>query len=315
MLNPRTRLLNIIEILTLYSDEYNIMSSDEILEKLSEFGHDITKRALADDIKTINTSVHDIIHVNSPKKGYYLARSFNQSEMNIVLRALYSSPLVSEKEVEQVKKYSRANICNPSWDLLIKTTANLNIRSAPKAISNEQIYDLELAIKEKRQVMLTLVRIDPGEKFASPEKQETVIVNPIRLGITNNTYALAFTSSVTPSKPEYIRLSRITAVKTLSCKQNNKFMSSLSKCTGYFDKAPSLESKAEEICLILRMKTADTEYIDGVFELPFQYRKEEESGYCLAKVNTPVNNRLLGCLLRVKDKIEIIQPEELKKLF
>ncbi len=315
MLNPRTRLLNIIEILTLYSDECNILSSDEILEKLSEFGHNITKRALADDIRTINDSSYDIIHVNSPKKGYYLARSFDRNSMNIVLRALYSSPIISEKEVEQIKEFSRNYICNPSWDLLIETTANLNIRSTPKAISNEQIYELECAIKDSKQVMLTLVRIEPGERFSSPEKQETVIVNPIRFGITNNTYALAFTSAVTPSKPEYIRLSRIISVKTLNSKQNNKFKSNLGKCTGYFDKSPSLASKAEEICLVLRMKNADAEYIDGVFELPFQYRKEEENGYCLAKVNTPVNNRLLGCLLRVKDKIEIIQPKELKKLF
>ena len=74
--NSRTRLLCLVEILTMYSDEHNILSADEICEKLKEYGYEVSKRNVLSDIKAINTTPIKIISVNQPKKGYYLAKEF-----------------------------------------------------------------------------------------------------------------------------------------------------------------------------------------------------------------------------------------------
>ena len=61
--SSRTRLLTLVEIMTMYSDEQNIMSIDEICEKLAEYGYEVSKRNVVADIKVINTTPVKIIQV------------------------------------------------------------------------------------------------------------------------------------------------------------------------------------------------------------------------------------------------------------
>ena len=68
--NARARLLYLVEILTMYSDEFNVLSMDEIIKKLNEYGYDVSARTILSDIKAINTTPVKVVSVSTPKKGF-----------------------------------------------------------------------------------------------------------------------------------------------------------------------------------------------------------------------------------------------------
>lgn len=312
--NPRTRLIALIDVLTIYSDEFNIISTEEILERLEEYGHSINKRVLMEDIKAIRECGFNIINVNSPKKGFYLAKNFDPKTMHILQKATYSSPLVSEDETE----YARNSIENTFGGLtlrqMLNTTLNISLKNEFENISPDNSHILRKAIAENKQVMLTVSVIEPGDTFSPSKVNKTLVVNPFFIAIGNNSVSLLFTCSSTPSKPEYIRIRRIISVKMLDCEQNRKRNFEPSECTGHFGKVPPFATSLKTRCLIFKLKTKDIEYIDHTLELPLEYRKSDQDGYCHARVNTVFNARLAGCLFHLRDKIELIEPKTLEEI-
>ena len=132
--NSRTRLLCLIEILTMYSDELNILSAEEICEKLAEYGYETSKRSVLSDIRTINTTPIKILSVNSPKKGFYLAKSYSPAASQLILEAIFASDTLSANDIEYIKTYLRRNICVPSLELVLNTSRNYNDLTAKRFI-------------------------------------------------------------------------------------------------------------------------------------------------------------------------------------
>ena len=102
--NARTRLLILIDILRLHSNEGNVLSIEEICSYLEEYGYHATKRNILADIKLINTTPHEIIYVTKPKKGYYIAKAFSQEAISLILESVFSSELLTDNDVEYIKK-------------------------------------------------------------------------------------------------------------------------------------------------------------------------------------------------------------------
>lgn len=98
----------LIEILTLYTDECNLLTIDEIIDRLGEYGYDVTRRTVLSDLKELNRTSFKVICVNSPAKGYYLAKSYSQASLHLLLEAVYSSTVLTDDDVA----ISRA-ICAP----------------------------------------------------------------------------------------------------------------------------------------------------------------------------------------------------------
>lgn len=305
-------MLALVEILTIYSDEYNIISAEEIIAHLAEYGHDVTKRILISDIKALTDSNFTIVRVSTPKKGYYLAQ--NYSAPHLALKAAYSSAILRADEAKYLEQFVKDNTCLASWGLIKDTTERFNIKASEDNLSLDNIYSLMLSIKNEKQVSLTVSRIVPGDRFSESEAEEQLIVNPLKLGISNYSVSLIFTNPLTPSKAEYIPLRRIKAIKPLNSVQNNRYTGSMKNCTGYFDFMPSKPCTAKSDWLILRFRTEDVELIDSALSLPIQFRKDPEEGFCNAKLFTVFDDRLLGCLLRIRDKIEIISPDSIAEI-
>lgn len=312
--SPRTRLIALIEILTIYSDEFNIVSANEILEKLAEYGHEINKRVLMEDIKALKDSGLHIVSVSSPKRGFYLAKAFDPKTMHIIQKAVYSSPLVSESEIEYTKNSIENSFGGMTLQQMVNTTINISQKHSFESISPDNVHLLRKAISENKQVMLTVSVIDPGDTFSPSRVNKILVVNPYLIGISNNGASLLFTCSSTPSKPEYIRIRRIVSVKSLDCVQNRKKIFDPKDCTGHFGKVPPFATNLKKRCLIIKLKNKDIEYVDHILELPVEYRKAEQEGYCYARVNTIFNGRLAGCLLHLRDKIELIEPKTLEEI-
>lgn len=312
--NARTRLLVLVEILTMYSDENNILSLGEICDFLQDYGYEVSKRNVLADIKAINTTPIKIISVAKPKKGFYIVKNFSQDAIRLILEAVFSSDILSEDETEYIKKYLRRSSCIPTVDLILNTTLNLNSYAPKKKPSSEVIDGLRLAIRDKKQAVLTVSRSSPGDTFSDARKLETVTVNPVTLIVADGNIALIFTRDGTPKKPEFINMPRIEKVDVIK-NEATEFTDDLVAATNYFDGSHSEVSYYFREWLLIRFRTEHIELIENRFSSPVQYRKDEKEGYCNAKVYTTFDDKLLGWLFALSDKVEIIAPQRIRQMF
>lgn len=310
----RTRLIVLVEILTMYSDENNILSLDEICEHMHNYGYDTSKRNIMADIKAINTTQIKIVSVSKPKRGYYIVKNFSQDAVSLILEAIFSSDNLSEDETDYIKKYLRRNVCIPTLDLILSTTINLNSYAPKRKISSENLNSLRLAIRDKKQIVLTVSRSNPGDTFSDSVDYESVSVNPVILTVADGIVTLVFTRTKSPEKAEFVKLTRIKEVK-ITESESVEFNSDLISAVSYFDGSPPEISYYFKEWLIMRFPSEYIELVENRFNTPVQYRKDETEGYCNAKVFTVFDDKLLGWLFALSDKIEIVAPLKIKQMF
>ncbi len=312
--NSRTRLLCLIEILTMYSDVQNILSAEEICEKLAEYGYEVTKRSVLSDIRTINTTPIKIISVSKPKKGYYLAKSYSPAASQLILEAIFSSDMLSAEDVEYIKTYLRRNICVPSLELVLNTTRNYNDLTAKRDISIDALYNIRVAIRDRKKIRLEVSRIVPGDYFSSTERLETITVSPLFIAVANSSIALTFTHGETADIAEYINISRICSATVLQ-EDAAEIIGDPETVINYFDRQPIEYYNYKARWLIIEFKESDLEIVESYFRAPVQYRKAEKDGYYIAKVCTVINRELIGWLFLNSDKFTILAPDSLYELF
>lgn len=312
--NSRTRLLCLIEILTIYSDELNILSAEEICEKLAEYGYEASKRSVLSDIRTINTTPFKIIGVTKPKKGFYLAKSYSPAASLLILEAIFASDMLSEDDVEYIKIYLRRNICVPSLELVLNTTRNYNDLTAKREISVEVLYNIRVAIRDRKKVKLDISRITPGDFFSNTERIEEMTVTPLYIAVANGGIALVFIRDNTPGTAEYLNISRIRnavitdEIAVITEKEPEEVIN-------FFDRQRIEYYNYKARWLILEFRESDLEIVESYFRAPVQYRKTDKEGFCLAKVYTVINRELIGWLFLNSDKLTILAPDGLYELF
>lgn len=314
VLSSRTRLLSLVEIMTMYSDEQNILSIDEICEKLAEYGYEITKRIVVADIKTINTTPIKIIQVNKPKKGYYLAKSFSQAAINMILEAVYSSPLLSEENCNYIENYLRRNTCLATLDLILNTTEHFRTCTPQRKSCINSLYNIRVAIREKKQAEITVARTVIGDSFSQSEIYETITVNPVKITASNGISALVFTRPETSDKAEFVNLPRIKSAD-ITDKSSAKFEGDLLSAVNMFTGEKIFSNARDPEWLLIKFKCEYREFIRNCFSSPVYFRKSEHENYCIAKVMTIIDNNLIGLLFTHNDKIEIIKPDSLRDFF
>ena len=175
----------LIEILTLYTDECNLLTIDEIIDRLGEYGYDVTRRTVLSDLKELNRTSFKVICVNSPAKGYYLAKSYSQASLHLLLEAVYSSTVLTDDDVADLQSHLRSTACIPTLELLAETTENLNFRTSKVGVPVDILRTIRLAIHTGKRIRLSLLHSVPGDSFAYACDTETITVNPWRIVITS----------------------------------------------------------------------------------------------------------------------------------
>lgn len=314
IISSRTRLLCLVEIMTMYSDEHNIMSIEEICEKLTEYGYEASKRNIVADIKVINTTPVKIIQVNKPKKGYYLAKSFSQAAINMILEAVYSSPLLSEENFNYIENYLRRNTCLATLDLILDTTEHFRACLPYRRSSIDSLYNIRIAIRDKKQTEITVARTVIGDSFSQAEIFETITVNPIKITACNGISAFVFTRKESPDKAEFVNLLRIKSAD-ITDKPSEKFDGELFSALNMFTGEKLYSNAHDPEWILMKFRQEDAEFVRNCFSYPVYFRKAEDEGFCLAKMLTVIDNSLIGTLFAHSDKIEIIKPDSLRDFF
>lgn len=311
--NSRTRLLCIVEILTMYSDEMNIISAEEICEKLGEYGYEASKRSVLSDIRIINTTSVKIISVSSPKKGFYLAKSSFPSASRMIIDAVFSSDLFTADEIEYIKSYLKESICVPSLKLVLATTKNFSSPAFKKGVQAELLYGIRVAVKNRKKLDLTVSRIVPGNYFSPSKKLEKITVNPLYIAAANRMLFLIFIRDEKSLHAECINIFRINSA---IMKDEPAFIPQKipTEITNYFDGRTVDYCNCEARWIILEFHESDTEFVESHFRESVQYRKSEKAGFCTAKIFTVISDELIGWLFLNSDKVTVLAPDSLYEL-
>lgn len=309
-IGARARLLLIVDILNVYSNESNVLSIEEICSHLEKYGISATKRSVAADIKSINTTTHKIIYVNNPKKGYYIVRDYTLSSIDTLLTAIYSSDMLSETDRRNAEKTLRHIMSISTGDLLLNTTEKVSAEVPREPVSWKNIMALRHAIHLKKRVLITYTVTSPGDKFSSVEAEGSMEVNPLKIAISANSILLVF-SQLDSKQAECMHICRIKKVETLSA-DAQPYYGSIDDAKGFFTGSLIKDRHKITEWVFLKFRREHTEFVKNFFDSPVQIRKDENEGYCIAKVYSILDERLVGWLLSFSDKVEIVAPQQLR---
>lgn len=311
--SARTRLLTIVDILKVYSNESNVLSIEEICTHLEKYGYEATKRNVVADIKSINTTPYKIIYVTKPKKGYYLVRDFTLSAAESLMTAVYSSERLSESDRKNARNALQRILSLPTNELLLSTTERVSPDIPHESLSWENIMSLRAAVFRKKKVRITVSLTEIGDSFDSVEDEEFLTVTPVKIAISPNSTLFVFTNGDS-SQAFCIHLCRIRKVEILNDDAED-FTGNIDDAIGYFSGTVIKNRHKTAKWVFLRLKTEDAELVRNYFDAPVKLRKDDVEGYCIAKVFTVLDERFIGWLLCYGDKIEIIAPNGLRDYF
>ncbi len=309
-IGARARLLHIVDILNVYSNESNVLSIEEICSHLEKYGITATKRSVVADIKSINSTTHKIIYVTNPKKGYYIVRDYTLSSVDAMLTAIYSSDMLSVAERNNALRTLRHILSISTGDLLLNTTERVSADIPREPVSWENVMALRHAIHNKKKVLITYTVTSPGDSFSSVEAEDKMTVNPIRIAISINSTLLVF-SQVDSKTAECIHMCRIKKVEMLN-EAAQPYYGDINDAKGFFTGSTIKERHRIAEWVFLKFRQEHTEFVKNFFDSPIKVRKDENEGYCIAKVFSVLDERLIGWLLSFNDRVEIIAPQDLR---
>ena len=112
-MNNKSRILYILKILYEYTDEENTMSITEIIEMLEKQGIVAHRRTIMSDIESIEESGVDVITIKSTQNRYFIGnRHFELAEVKLLIDAVESSKLITQKKSTELIRVVRQYICD-----------------------------------------------------------------------------------------------------------------------------------------------------------------------------------------------------------
>lgn len=188
----KIKLLRIWEILKQDSDENNPLTTNQILEKLSESGIICDRRTLYQDISTLNSYGYEVIcKKGQHSNGYYVIdRSFDVPELRILIDAVQAASFISPKKTAELTDKIAALGGSYRADILKKNIVEFNTTKH----NNEHIYysvnAIEDAILAGKKISFQYFDLNELHERVFRKNGEKYLVNPVAMVFSNDNYYL-----------------------------------------------------------------------------------------------------------------------------
>lgn len=188
----KIKLLRIWEILKQDSDENNPLTTNQILEKLSESGIVCDRRTLYQDISTLNSYGYEVIcKKGQHSNGYYVIdRSFDVPELRILIDAVQAASFISPKKTAELTDKIAALGGSYRADILKKNIVEFKTTKH----NNEHIYysvnAIEDAILAGKKISFQYFDLNESHERVFRKNGEKYLVNPVAMVFSNDNYYL-----------------------------------------------------------------------------------------------------------------------------
>ena len=187
----KLKLLYLMKILLLQTDETHSLSVGELISKLAEHGVNAERKTIYDDIEALRQFGLDIVMEKTKAYGYHIAgRDFELPELKLLADAVQSSKFITEKKsLELIKKLeSLASIYDAG-----KLRRQVFIHNRVKSM-NESIYysvdTLHEAITDGKKISFRYFDYDIRKEGVFRKGGAPYIVSPIALSWSEENYYL-----------------------------------------------------------------------------------------------------------------------------
>ena len=286
----KKRLLNLLKILYMYTDEFHPLRAPELVALLNEAGVACERKAIYRDIECLNEFGVEIMQSTFPP-GYYCGeRLFEMPELRMLIDSVKSSEFITEKKTaELIGKLKGLTSVHMAADL-----EDGGMRGRPKN-RNEVIYynidKLHSAIRCGKMVHFTYYRhvLHNGKPVA--RKSHEFTVSPYALIWNDGKYYLV------ANYPKYDDLShyRVDRMKTVDVLADDvRPLSEVSDFTDEFDEAEyvgrvfEMYAGSDPVDVKLKCRTRCLEHIVERFGQKVEY-EAVDSDHFTVSVRAVVN--------------------------
>lgn len=189
--HQKVKPLVLLDILRMYSDEEHPLSTNEIIAKLAEYGIETGRKALYDDIESLNAFGYEVMTVKSRSNLYYVAdRKFDAAELRILMDAVISADFITEKKTADLTKKIAETAGVHKAKLMTKNI----VYSDTAKHTNEKVYysvdAADRAIAEKKKLKFRYFDLDCHGQRKYRKNGDKYTVNPVALIFNENKYYL-----------------------------------------------------------------------------------------------------------------------------
>ena len=306
----KIKLLKLLELLRLDTDEQHPMTTNQICVRLDEMGIICDRRTLSKDIALLNEQGYEVMDTSvGHEKGYYVEdRSFSIPELKILLDAVQASSFITEKKTtELVEKI--ANLGGSHRAEILKSNI-VNFKTTKH--SNEQIFynvdALEQAIDLQKKVLFRYFDLNEYGQKVYRRDGHRYVVEPIALVFNEDNYYMLCYSSRHQKTSTY-RVDRMEAVEVLEEAITETAIALKNEVGPYTEQVFKMYA-GEAVDIVIEFKDS---LIGVVFDKFGEDTKMMRSGEhkCVATVKVQISPVFWGWLFQFAGEMQILSPEAL----
>ena len=306
----KIKLLRLLEMLRLDTDEQHPMTTSQICARLDEMGIFCDRRTLSKDIALLNEQGYEVMDTTvGHEKGYFVEdRSFSIPELKILMDAVQAASFITEKKTEEL--LTKIAVLGGSHRAEILKGNIVNFKTAKH--SNEQIFynvdALEQAIDQQKKVLFRYFDLNENAQKVYRRDGHRYVVEPIALVFNEDNYYMLCYSSRHQKTSTY-RLDRMESVVVLEESITETAIALKDEIGPYTEQVFKMYA-GEAVDIVIEFKDS---LIGVVFDKFGEDTKMMRCGpdKCVATVKVQISPVFWGWLFQFAGEMKLLSPESL----
>lgn len=189
----KIKLVKLLEILRQDSDEDNYLTTGYLLKKLAEEGIECDRRTLYVDIDLLNSYGYEVLcekSIGKPNKYCVADRSFDVSELRILMDAVQASKFITEKKTDKLLEKIADLAGSHKAELLQSNVVDFNTAKSDNENIFYSISEINGAIEKGKKVSFEYFDYNYKHERVLRRDGKRYYVNPLATVFADDNYYL-----------------------------------------------------------------------------------------------------------------------------
>jgi predicted DNA-binding transcriptional regulator YafY len=310
----KIKLLKLLDLLRVETDEDNPLSTNQICARLEEMGILCDRRTLSKDIALLNEHGYEILSTTvGHEKAYYIAdRSFSVPELKALIDAAQAASFLTKKKTAELVEKLASLGGSHRAEILKRNTVNFKTTKH----TNEQIFynvdALERAITEQKKILFRYFDLNEHAQRVYRREGHRYVVEPIALILNEDNYYLLCYSSRHQKTSTY-RVDRMDAVTVLNESITDNALTLKDQIGSYTEQVFKMYA-GESVDIVLEFQD---HLIGVVFDKFGENTQMLRVGphKCVATVKVQVSPVFFGWLFQFAGEMRLLSPEPVTEAY
>lgn len=311
MKTNKSRLLNLLNIFNLETDEDNPITVTEIISRLNAEGLNADRKTIYKDIETLQAHGFDVVCTRKTQNQYFIgSRDFDLPELALLVDAVQAAKFISLKRSKTlIKKLSALTSVHQAE----KLNRRLYVEKQVKSVNEKVLYTVDLlhtAINDGVRIEFQYLDYTVNKRKLPKHGGRVYSFSPYALLWNNdNYYALGYSDShdkVITFRVDRIMSPKLTEIKIKPKPKGFRVEEYAKSVFQMFDGEPQ--------SVTLRCENSLMKSIIDRFGEKVKTNVYDDEHFT-ATVDVSVSNTFFGWIVGFGGRIEIIAPDDVKKQY